>query len=114
MPIYEYRCNDCDQVFEEWQKNFDETAIPCPICGGQAHRIISQTSFVLKGSGWYVTDYSRGSSSAAGSASGHGHAGGNGNGKSEGGCSCDSAGSGTEAKKTEAAKPAASDSSTTS
>lgn len=114
MPIYEYRCNDCDQVFEEWQKSFEETAIPCPICGGLAHRIISQTSFVLKGSGWYVTDYSRSGSSSAGSSHAHAHA--NSNGKSAESCSCESpSGSGGEAKKAEPASPAAkADSSATS
>ncbi|TVM15546.1 zinc ribbon domain-containing protein [Oceanidesulfovibrio indonesiensis] len=57
MPIYEYRCEDCEQIFEEWQKNFDEKQASCPVCGSCAERIISNTSFVLKGSGWYVTDY---------------------------------------------------------
>ncbi|SDN45051.1 putative regulatory protein, FmdB family [Desulfonauticus submarinus] len=57
MPIYEYQCKECGHVFEEWQKNFDEQDIPCPVCGGSTHRLISNTSFVLKGSGWYVTDY---------------------------------------------------------
>ncbi len=58
MPIYEYRCKECHQVFEEWCKNFEEThAKPCPICRGNADRIVSNTSFVLKGGGWYVTDY---------------------------------------------------------
>jgi putative FmdB family regulatory protein len=59
MPIYEYRCNDCQQIFEEWQKNFEERETPCPVCGAKSKRIMSNTSFVLKGSGWYVTDYCR-------------------------------------------------------
>ncbi|GAB6177009.1 zinc ribbon domain-containing protein [Desulfobaculum senezii] len=62
MPIYEYRCNDCKQVFEEWQRNFDDKEVPCPVCGGASQRLISNTSFVLKGSGWYVTDYCQGGS----------------------------------------------------
>ncbi|MBT8763316.1 zinc ribbon domain-containing protein [Desulfohalobiaceae bacterium Ax17] len=57
MPIYEYRCNECQQVFEEWQKDFEERDVPCPICGGSATRLISHSAFILKGSGWYVTDY---------------------------------------------------------
>ncbi len=57
MPIYEYRCEECGKIFEKIQKGFDERTEPCPTCGGQAGRIISNTSFVLKGSGWYVTDY---------------------------------------------------------
>jgi putative FmdB family regulatory protein len=65
MPIYEYRCKDCEHVFEEWQKDFKERTQTCPSCGGQAPRIISNTSFILKGSGWYVTDYARGNGKAA-------------------------------------------------
>ncbi|CAM2060943.1 FmdB family transcriptional regulator [Desulfovibrionales bacterium] len=57
MPIYEYRCKNCEQLIEEWQKSFTERDVNCPICGTKAKRIISNTSFVLKGSGWYVTDY---------------------------------------------------------
>jgi putative FmdB family regulatory protein len=58
MPIYEYRCKECHQVFEEWFKNAEEDESPvCPVCDGPAERIISNTSFVLKGNGWYATDY---------------------------------------------------------
>jgi len=59
MPIYEYRCAECQQLFEEWCKQVeDKSAIHnCPICKGEARRIISNTSFALKGSGWYVTEY---------------------------------------------------------
>ncbi|NDY55763.1 zinc ribbon domain-containing protein [Desulfovibrio sulfodismutans] len=57
MPIYEYRCQDCDKVFEKIQRGFEERTEACPACGGDSKRIISNTSFVLKGSGWYVTDY---------------------------------------------------------
>ena len=59
MPIYEYRCKDCQQVFEEWCKHFENDAVErtCPVCKGPANRIISNTSFALKGGGWYVTDY---------------------------------------------------------
>ena len=117
MPIYEYRCNDCDQVFEEWQKSFEETAIPCPICGGSAHRIISHTSFVLKGSGWYVTDYSKsGSSGGNGAGHGAGHGAGNGADKTAKSPGCETAAAPAgEAKPAEAASPAAApDSSATS
>lgn len=58
MPIYEYRCSKCDNVFEEWTQHFDSPHHePCPKCGGDASRIVSNTSFVLKGQGWYVTEY---------------------------------------------------------
>ncbi len=62
MPIYEYNCQDCKQLFEEWQKDYEERDIPCPVCGGNASRIISSTSFVLKGGGWYDSGYSSGGS----------------------------------------------------
>ncbi|WP_028575223.1 FmdB family zinc ribbon protein [Desulfonatronovibrio hydrogenovorans] len=64
MPIYEYRCSDCQQVFEEWQKGFEDRDMVCPVCGGASSRLISNSAFVLKGSGWYVTDYCNRQSSA--------------------------------------------------
>lgn len=58
MPIYEYRCSQCNHIFEEWAQHFDSPDCePCPECGGKASRIVSNTSFVLKGQGWYVTEY---------------------------------------------------------
>ncbi len=57
MPIYEYECSSCGYVFEEWQKGFEERTISCPKCNSSAKRLISNTAFILKGSGWYVTDY---------------------------------------------------------
>ncbi|AMD92589.1 FmdB family zinc ribbon protein [Desulfomicrobium orale] len=59
MPIYEYTCEDCHQIFEEWQKDFQDRAKTCPVCGGAAHRLISSTSFVLKGGGWYASGYTK-------------------------------------------------------
>jgi putative FmdB family regulatory protein len=58
MPIYEYACSNCRNVFEKWQKISASTeSAPCPKCGSRGQRIISNTTFVLKGGGWYVTDY---------------------------------------------------------
>ena len=58
MPIYEYACPDCGHVFENWLKLSETTEnAVCPKCGSRAQRIVSHTSFVLKGGGWYVTDY---------------------------------------------------------
>lgn len=58
MPIYEYQCPKCQHVFEEWVKASDAHGQePCPQCGAPSPRIMSQTSFVLKGGGWYVSDY---------------------------------------------------------
>ncbi|MDR2819074.1 MAG: zinc ribbon domain-containing protein [Desulfovibrio sp.] len=58
MPIYEYLCPQCGRTFEEWTKTTDAAAEePCPKCGASSPRVMSQTSFVLKGGGWYVSDY---------------------------------------------------------
>lgn len=58
MPIYEYHCPECDTIFEEWAKASEMKEVaPCPQCQTSAERIISHTAFVLKGGGWYVTDY---------------------------------------------------------
>ncbi|MDR2502813.1 MAG: zinc ribbon domain-containing protein, partial [Deltaproteobacteria bacterium] len=58
MPIYEYRCKECHQVFEEWTRHADEVETPrCPVCDSPSERIISNTTFVLKGGGWYATEY---------------------------------------------------------
>ncbi|MBR4741739.1 MAG: zinc ribbon domain-containing protein [Desulfovibrio sp.] len=58
MPIYEYLCPHCQNVFEEWVKVAnDQDEEPCPKCGTPAPKMISHTSFVLKGGGWYVTEY---------------------------------------------------------
>jgi len=58
MPIYEYGCEHCG-VFEEMQRITDPPLTKCPKCKRKVRRLISQTSFQLKGSGWYVTDYAR-------------------------------------------------------
>lgn len=66
MPIYEYSCKECKQIFEDWQKDYEEHEIPCPVCGGSASRLISSTSFVLKGGGWYASGYNAPSASGPG------------------------------------------------
>ena len=58
MPIYEYQCPKCQHTFEEWVKASESHGQePCPKCGEPSPRIMSHTSFVLKGGGWYVSDY---------------------------------------------------------
>ena len=64
MPIYEYRCEHCG-IFEEMQRITDAPLERCPKCQRKVRRLISTTSFQLKGTGWYATDYAR-----AGSANG--------------------------------------------
>lgn len=68
MPIYEYRCQDCNNTFEEIQKITAAPEATCPKCGSKStHRLISDTSFILKGSGWYATDNPPKSRNATGS-----------------------------------------------
>jgi len=75
MPIYEYCCQDCKHIFEEWQKDFTDRDMPCPVCGATAKRMISSTAFILKGSGWYATDYARSSSGSSDNGQGKGNGG---------------------------------------
>ena len=61
MPIYEYRCDRCEQLSEFFLRVSDPHPEACPRCGerGSLKKQISQTSFSLKGEGWYVTDYKK-------------------------------------------------------
>ena len=58
MPIYEYRCEKCGD-FEVTQRITEDPLKKCPTCTRKVSKLISNTSFQLKGSGWYVTDYAR-------------------------------------------------------
>ena len=58
MPIYEYDCQKCG-TFEITQRITDKPLGRCPTCKGKVKKLISNTSFQLKGSGWYITDYAR-------------------------------------------------------
>ncbi len=58
MPIYEYECNQCGGRFEVVQKFSDPVLTVCKLCNAKGLRkVLSPTAFVLKGSGWYATDY---------------------------------------------------------
>jgi putative FmdB family regulatory protein len=57
MPVYEYECESCGNHQEIMQRYTDMPLTKCPACGGPVRKLISSTSFVLKGSGWYKTDY---------------------------------------------------------
>ncbi len=59
MPIYEYQCESCGARDELLQRMSDPPATECQRCHGALRRLISATSFQLKGSGWYLTDYAR-------------------------------------------------------
>jgi putative FmdB family regulatory protein len=71
MPIYEYACPDCGHKFDEIQKFTDDPISVCPKCAAtNVKKLISATSFVLKGGGWYKDHYglkSGGDSSASAS-----------------------------------------------
>lgn len=58
MPIYEYECTQCGKIKEVIQKFSDKSLTNCKHCAGKLQKLISQSSFHLKGTGWYVTDYS--------------------------------------------------------
>ncbi len=57
MPFYEYECTKCNNHVEILQKISDPPVKKCELCNGKMKKLISQSSFHLKGSGWYVTDY---------------------------------------------------------
>jgi putative FmdB family regulatory protein len=57
MPIYEYECTKCGNHIEVWQKFSDTPISQCDACHGKVRKVISQSAFHLKGTGWYVTDY---------------------------------------------------------
>lgn len=65
MPIYEYECTECGKVEEAFQRFSDKPLAKCRHCSGKLHKLISQSAFHLKGSGWYVTDYANKSKSSS-------------------------------------------------
>ncbi len=94
MPLYEYQCENCGDVFEVIQKFSDAPVAEHSKCGGKVHRLLSAPALQFKGSGWYVNDYAKNTSSGA-----------------NGGTKKDDAGSGSKApassEKTGDSKPAA-------
>jgi putative FmdB family regulatory protein len=93
MPIYEYACDKCG-VFETTQRITEQPLKKCPTCKGKVKKLMSSTSFQLKGTGWYVTDYG-GKKGADGDAKGNAKDGGK-DGAKEGGSSSDSPSSSSE------------------
>jgi putative FmdB family regulatory protein len=59
MPLYDYRCHKCGEVFEVKQKFSDEPLRQHESCGGEVERLLSPPALQFKGTGWYVTDYAR-------------------------------------------------------
>ncbi len=100
MPIYEYQCDKCG-VFEMTQRITENALKTCPTCKSKVERIISNTSFVLKGSGWYITDYGRSGKNTGSESSSDSSKSSSGSSKSSG----DSSSSGSESKASDS-KPA--------
>lgn len=65
MPIYEYKCNKCGRQFEAFQGISDPELKSCKFCKGRVQKLMSLSSFSLKGTGWYATDYKGKKPSAA-------------------------------------------------
>ena len=72
MPLYEYECKKCHHRFERIQKFSDPHVKKCPKCGGPIEQVISAPAVQFKGSGWYVTDYAKKSSTGSASSSSNG------------------------------------------
>lgn len=69
MPIYEYQCQACENIVEAWQSISDPPLSTCPECTGEMKKLISSTSFQLKGGGWYADGYGSGSGKSCKAAS---------------------------------------------
>jgi putative FmdB family regulatory protein len=64
MPIYEYECEKCGNRFERVQSIHDDPICQCPECSGNLHKVIHPVGIIFKGSGWYITDSRKSTSSA--------------------------------------------------
>jgi putative FmdB family regulatory protein len=62
MPLYTYRCYECDHVFETRQRMSDDPLNNCPVCPGEVRRVINSVGVVFKGNGFYITDNRNGRS----------------------------------------------------
>jgi putative FmdB family regulatory protein len=69
MPIYEYQCRNCGDEFEALQRVAERPLRRCKKCSGRLDKLISRTSFLLKGGGWYSEGYTRGGKKAPSSSS---------------------------------------------
>jgi putative FmdB family regulatory protein len=59
MPIYEYKCSECNECFEKKQSFNDEPVTICHHCGAKARRVFKPAPIIFKGSGFYVTDHAK-------------------------------------------------------
>jgi putative FmdB family regulatory protein len=101
VPIYEYKCTKCGE-FEVMQKITESPLKKCPTCKSKVTKLMSNTSFQLKGSGWYITDYGRsGSKTASGESKGDGKGESKSEGKTESRSEGTSEGKASETKSSE-------------
>ena len=63
MPLYEYRCRQCETHFDRLERASEPRDGTCPDCGGAATRLLGAPALQFKGSGWYVNDYDMGNGS---------------------------------------------------
>ena len=101
MPLYEYQCESCQKRFEKIQKYSDPPIETCPSCGGRVNKLLSSPAIQFKGTGWYITDYAKKSSTESGSKT------------TSGSSSSSSSSSGDTSNTTTNAPPSTSDSSST-
>jgi putative FmdB family regulatory protein len=111
MPIYEYECDKCG-TFEATQRITDKPLNRCPTCKGKVKKLISNTSFQLKGSGWYITDYARKDKPSSSEKAANGGKSAAAEAKSDAKSGGEAAGGKKDSTENAAAKPAASESST--
>jgi len=64
MPIYEYECENCGTHFDKLQSIQDDPVRQCPECSGSVHKVFHPAGIIFKGSGWYITDSRKSTSSA--------------------------------------------------
>ena len=103
MPIYEYRCDACETSFEVLQRMSDDALETCETCGGHLRKVLHPVAIHFKGSGFYTTDYGKGSGRRTGGDDSSASS----DAASSGSSSTDSAGTGSDAKSDGAAdKPA--------
>jgi putative FmdB family regulatory protein len=65
MPLYEYRCRSCDNLYQRIERVSEPSIAVCPECGGEARRLLGAPALQFKGSGWYVNDYGKGNGNGA-------------------------------------------------
>ena len=97
MPLYEYQCQECAETIEVVQRFSDEPQTICPSCGGVLKKLISSPAIRFKGSGFYLTDYGKGTAGPASRTAG-------GNGGSDASSANDSPAAPSDSAKSDAAK----------